>query len=262
MTARRNNFDGGTTGATITTSNSALGGDAFTVGNAPVGTTVCYGNAGALGLVRPTAEYVMQHQVGGTANAAYMGWNNLGTPTQMWARFYVYLTDTSVHSGNSDQCLFTFDNSAQTGAVAVMLRNTASPAVFYLYEINGNTQTLTTTTATAGVWHRVEVRVQVGAGTTGSADLRIYTDSAVDSDTYTETVGQTGKNYALTTLNEGLLGSYVFNGTTQQINTPTVYFSNLEINDSGYPGAAPFRVGKGAPTGNLSSPIAVHTAVA
>jgi hypothetical protein len=105
------------------------------------------------------------------------------------------------------------------------------------------------------VWHRIEFHVLMGA-TTGQSDLSLYTYPDADDDVgnYTEQIVQTGATYGASPATQYILGQ----GWAIQHNTPDTYFSNWEINNTGYPGPEPFRLGTGSPNGNMTNSVAIH----
>lgn len=255
-----NNFDGGVTGSQITTANSGVNpaDNAFTyVGQSNTGTCQ-YGNVAALGLNRSTAEYVMAMASGATSSAtAYVGYNAtfLSTLTTYWTRFYVNFSSLLANS-TADTCLFSSYHTSGLPGVTIFLSCTPAPP-FQLYIWNGYSSTFSqmTTAIVAGVWNRIEFTATLGTST-GSASMSLYAGSNADGVTPDETVTQSAQNYGTTTINSASIGmDYGW-----QTNTPTVYFSNWQINNTGYPGPAPFRPGAGCP-GILTNPIAIHSDV-
>jgi hypothetical protein len=129
---------------------------------------------------------------------------------------------------------------------------------FYIYNHNtGLASGISALTRSASTWYRVEFHTLLSSSTTGVADLYIYEGNASDGVTPTASLNLTGQNYGTTTIDTCSLGEDVI----YQTNTPNTYFSNWEVNDTGYPGPAPFRQGLGSPSGNLTNPIAIHTDV-
>lgn len=257
MVALRNNFDGGTDGVTITTGNSgASGGNAFDAcQGAGSGVAVKFANVASNNLDRQTAEYVMLIDTGSsvTTNPA-VAWNatSLGTNVTMWVRFYVYFSTVGFNS-DGELPLFAAYNGSPTNGISVWLEAGSSPPWSFMLLNNGTgLQTIGVVSPTAGTWNRVEVRTTLSA-TVGSTDLYVYMGADADSDTPTEHIIQSSQNYGTTAVNTLALGQ----GVGFQLNSSPTYYSNWEVNNSGYPGPAPFRPGKGVP-GILTNPVAIH----
>ena len=88
MTTITNDFEGGTSGTSITTGNSGPpSGTAFDAVNIGTGATVAYSAAHAAhgGLSALITE--------GSASSAYLQWSTaMGTQSQLYGRVYLYLT--------------------------------------------------------------------------------------------------------------------------------------------------------------------------
>jgi hypothetical protein len=254
-----NNFNGGPDGTTISTSNSNQYGDtAFNTVNS-ASNTLQFASVGLNGLDRPTAEYVLRMQTGSSAYTPYVMWGSatLGTQSQMWTRFYAYFS--TVASNASDLCLMWFSANALSDISSVWLRTSSSPYYLYVQASTsaGSTKTLMSTPLAAGEWVRVEFTSTPSTNFTGINDLYLYQGDDVDTVNYTDHAGQTGLYTGNTSYNTIQLGqSSNFGGG--QANTPAVYFSNWEVNNTGWPGPAPFRQGLGVPMNNQPNPIAYH----
>lgn len=256
-----NNFDGGVTGSQITTSNSgADNGNAFTYVSQTNSGVCQYADVAANGLNRETAQYVMAMSTGATAGpTAYVGWNasSLGTLTTFWTRFYFYVSALSPTGPNDDTNLFSAYLTSGVPGVTIFLQcNPAPPYNLYIWNGYSSVQTTMVTALAAGIWNRVEFTATLGTST-GSASMSLYQDPNSDGAVPTETISQSGQNYGTSTINTTTLGMDYGSG---QNNTPVIYFSNWQMNNSGYPGPAPFRAGKSCP-GILTNPIAIHSDV-
>jgi hypothetical protein len=86
--------------------------------------------------------------------------------------------------------------------------------------------------------------------------MLFYADPGADGITVTDTINQTGNYTGAIVSNFGLGFS-----TTHTQTVPTTYYSNWQLNTTGFPGPAPFRQGLGSPMGNLPNPIAIHSDV-
>jgi hypothetical protein len=254
VTVLRNNFDGGPDGTVITTANSGQvpGNDAFDAVQ-PQGSGMSMQFASAAALGRPTAEYVMNIATAATSGQLNVIWStSMGTQTQVWWRYYMYLVALPTTTANNPT-IFEQDNGAAYGGVLLINKATNSLRVV----VGGGTGSPFATGAvalSAGRWYRIEGRYQCGTGSSGSCDVRLFDDP--DSDVPVETISLSGVNMGTVSASSFTFG-WIFN----DVNYPHMYMSGLELNTTGWPGPLPFRVGKGAPAGNLSSPVAVHAAV-
>lgn len=254
MTVLRNNFDGGTAGVTITVANSAPGGDPFdSVSSTGTGAVVRFVSA----TDRPTAEYVMETSTGATATTPSVVWStSMGAQGTIYTRWYAKFTVIPT-SGNNDNVMFMVWSGA-THCCSIWMTNldhTLDSAVMGQVTIltsPGSTSLPMTTVIAAGLWHRFEFKATMSAST-GVGELRLYAYPDTDSDTPTETLSVTGQNFGAASANSFRLGCA--NPLSSQ--TPTIH-SGWELNNTGWPGALPFRPGKGVP-GILSTPVAVHT---
>lgn len=252
MTRLINNFEGGPDGTTITVANSDQTGteNAFdNLDSSGTGNVLKFKSAATLN--RPTAEYVMRIATGSTINVyPDVRWEtSMGAQSQIWTRFYVYFT--SITSNLRDLNLFTAWTSATTNGVGVYIQNSGAPISFAILNLKTGVITYMPTVITAGAWHRVEFRATLSA-TVGSADLTYYSGDSVDSEDATDTVSITGQNFGSATANRFTLGP----DWSYQANMLDTYLSNWELNNTGYPGPAPFRQGLGYPTGNLTNSVA------
>jgi hypothetical protein len=255
MALLANNFAGGPAGTTLSPSNTGqYGDDAFNIvaGTGAAGVVLRFKDASTL--ARPTAEYVMELSTGSTLTVfPNTEWNSFGSFPELWMRFYVYFTAVSASVNDFNLSVFA-NGAATTGVIALYARTTVSPITLAIQNTNTSLITYPATPITAGVWHRIEMHVSLGAGSTSYTDLRYYSGDNVDTDTITDSVSQASQNYGATTLDIAGLGQW----WTNQKSTPTTYFSNWEISTTGWVGPAPFRQGLGYPAGNLTNPVAIH----
>jgi hypothetical protein len=257
MVAIFNNFEGGPSGTSLTAANSNQTGTQNAFNTVAAGTLqLLYADAGQLG--RPTAQYVVKLTSGSPGDYQYASWSTamgIAKP-QIWTRFYFYVTSTATVAGVDDLNLFTVSTAANVDLVGVYLRNTSSPAIMQIFNCGTNAFANGSVTILPNTWNRVEFRCLI-AGGAGSADLFLYSGLDVDTDTATEHVTQTLQNYGSTNMGIYTIGNF----HNFQTAAPVTYFSNWALNDTGYPGPAPFRLGHGSPAGNLTNPIAIHSAV-
>lgn len=251
MPTLRNNFDTGPAGTTITAVNSGTvaGNDAFNVVSPTgSGTILRYTDAGSMG--RGTATYVMETKTGATATDNGVLWStSMGSQSQIWWREYIRPTALPASSGATSMPIFECDNGS---VYMVVVHYEASSGRLEFNDDPGvaPVSILTTNSLPLNEWCRVECRIQFST-TTGNFELRLYLDP--DSDTPTETISGSNLNLHAATAN-----SFAFGSPFSVANKPTTYYSGLELNNTGWPGPAPFRLGKGFPMMNLSNPIAIH----
>jgi hypothetical protein len=240
-----NNFDGGPDGTTLTAANSGqFGNDPFdTVAKTGTNTILRYSAAQG----RPTAQFAMEASTGAASGTAYEYWAaSAGNQSQVWTRVYMYWT---AWSPLTTQIVF-YCESVAGGGPCFYVFVEASTGKLMMCNAAGSPRVKTTSGVILNSWFRVELRVQFSA-TTGNGELRYYEDA--DSDTETESVSFTGANLAASTADY-----YIYGYAGASSNLPTMYLSGIELNNTGFPGPAPFRPGKGVP-GVLTNPIAVHT---
>jgi hypothetical protein len=245
VTVLRNNFDGGPDGTTLTAANSGQvpGNDAFnSVTTKTASNIIQYTDAS--GLDRQTAEYVLECSTSAVAQANCAWTTSMGSQTQIWLRLYFYMTATPT---TNDMCIFESDNgSAYAGCIYVE----ATTNKMYVSRANTGALLTMTTPAPLNKWLRIEAWFSFST-TAGDAELRLYTDA--DSDAASETISL-GTAWVTNNANAFAFGQPFATG-----NKPTTYFSGLELNNTGWPGPAPFKV-KGVP-GIQPSPVAVHSDV-
>lgn len=242
MTLLRNNFDGGPDGTTITAANSddIPGNDAFNTIGGPTGTgVVCQYSDN---FARPTAEFTSYFKTAAVASAPCVGWStSMGSQNQIYFREYL-LYNTAFPTGG--EAIFECDNGAVYCAFLAMSQTGEISALNSPQTV----QNVFTTSAILDNWFRLEGRIQFSA-TTGNYEIRLYMEA--DSDTPTETISATNQNLGAASANNFLFG-YAFGAT----NLTPMYVSGLELNNTGWPGPAPFK-NKGVP-GILTNPVAIH----
>lgn len=248
MTVLENNFDGGPAGTTLTAANSAQGGDAFDlVQNAAIsGVVMRYSATPA----RPTAEYSMEISTGATSATPKFNWStSMGAQAQVWARFYLYYS--SLPTGNKCYVWRAESTGSATG-VCSMVGIEPSTARVFVCNFDATVFAYTTATVVAGSWMRIEARVQAST-TTGNADVWLYEGDDVDSVDVTDSIVMSGQNFGAASAT-----NYLYGYTSSAANWPQMFMSGVGLSSQGPLGPLPFRLGKGSPSGNLSTPIAVH----
>jgi hypothetical protein len=163
-----NTFEGGTNTTAISAANSAgASGNAFdsVVGTAPTFSTT-HAAHGTLAMTSATAAQSMVQWVA-----------SLGTPTEIWSRFYLFLT------GNPSVALpvmWARDSTNAANASGLRVNTTSNPGVLANATFVNFTSVIPATT-----WVRVEVHSLITGGTTVTTDARYY--ATADSVTATET---------------------------------------------------------------------------
>lgn len=246
MTTLRNNLDGGPAGTTITAANSGQvpGNDPFD-GTLKTGANTVF--AFDTAFARPTAEYTMLVSTGAASGHGLGYWTtSMGAQSQIWIRLYCYFD--VLPNNFTSPIVFLAETASGTGC-QIGINSVGSRELFL--ESGGGVNVKTTAGITAGNWFRVEARMQFSA-TTGNADLEWYQEA--DSDTPTETISFSGQNFKASTAINYYIG-YVNTDT----NMEALYLSGIELNNTGWPGPAPF-ITKGVP-GIQPNPIAIHQAL-
>jgi hypothetical protein len=257
MTTLRNNFEGGPHGTILSTTNSGQHGDsAFNAIGTTTGTGVLnqFADITVSGLIRPTAEFAWKTATGSTPVTPYVAWTtSMGSKTQIWTRFYWNTASLSLTSDNNVNLFTAYNTASAAWGVAVWLNQLSDPHALFIYNMFTGAQVVMTTLPSIGDWNRVEVRATLST-TIGSADLYLYRGDIADTDTPSDVVSMAGQNFGTGTAN-----AYILGPAFSVANMDAMYFSNWEVNDTGYPGPAPFRAGRGVPSGNMTNPIVVHS---
>jgi hypothetical protein len=258
MTVLNNNFNGGPSGTTISAANSGQFGDnPFDgVDSSGTGTVLTFQDAGVLGLNRPTASFVMEVSTTINNTTPSVWWTtSMGTVGEFWTRFYLNFSGLS--TAVTDFCLFEATKGVQS-CCSVWLQTSTTPHCLQIQDHVGvNTVNMTIGTVAPNNWYRLEFHaLMTTSSNSGSSQLYLYSGADVDTNNYTDTISQTGANYGTALADTYILGC----NNTPQNNTPASYFSNWQLNTTGFPGPAPFRAGKGCP-GILTNPIAIHSDV-
>jgi hypothetical protein len=248
-----NNFSGGPDGTAITAGNSGQFGDNAFDGVAAAASdgVLGFADCNANGLARPTAQYALEVATGASApEKPFVTWTtSLGSQTTVYSRFYLWFS--SMAPTTYDQALFELYVSGILVNVSINLGTSTSPIVMYLYS-NAAVTTRAAVTPVADAWNRVEFYANIlSANSTGT--LNLYYGDDVDTNNISDSATQTTANYGYTYTNAVALGQL---GGTQYA-FPPFYVSNLQVNNYGWPGPAPFRY-LGSP-GYLPNQISPHT---
>jgi hypothetical protein len=214
-----NNAEGGTNQTTVTTANSGgTSGTAFNVVNSTSSTVVFDSTQKAGG------TYSIRTAVGATSSVANFGWTTaLGTPTRVYGRVYFRLPSIVVNREiirwrRSTTQIARLRVDLDTGVLELRQGNNAAPAT------SGGTGTVP---LSANTWYRVEWDIQAGTLTN---TIRLFLG---DSATPLETI--TGNGVFATT---GTITEVMFGQFTSVSNVGDMFFDDIVVNDTGYPGPA------------------------
>jgi hypothetical protein len=212
-----NNFEGGTNGNTIATSDTGSG-NAWDAVTLPAGTgTLTYDTAHTYGAL--AGKLVC----GTTSTTAYLQWSTatLGSITgDAYGRFYVYMTSNPFNI--NAQCLFR-NNGTNRCRLSI---NTAGK--IEVRDKSGVVQATSTNSLALNQWNRVEFHVTF-ATSTGFMEVKLFQNA--DSTTATETLTSASNlDFGGTTNNEFLIG-WVSSQTSR-----TQWLENIVWGAASYPG--------------------------
>jgi hypothetical protein len=216
-----NNFEGGTNGTTISTSNSGgSSGHAFDVVTISATAALAYSNTTAAhGLLSMVAS------TGATAGQALAEWsrNSVGFQVGLWGRAYINLSGYPT----SADSVVSFINGA---TVLARIQVTGSGKIALENSPGSNIVTFTTVIP-KNQWVRVEFSVYFPYGTAnGSMDVRLYL--VQDSLVITEEHAFTGLNLGSLQPDEVLFGW----AGAADANQPSMYMDDLQVNNVTWPG--------------------------
>jgi hypothetical protein len=253
MTVLNNNFSGGPAGTMITTSNSGQFGDnAFNATGYSTTNPVEFYDVAANGLNRETAQFVMGITLVNTSGTApYVYWSSsMGSQSQIWTRFYIYWT--SIAQTTYDQIVFTTLSSITTTVSLYLQTSSATNQVLYLKDHGGNTA-MFSQVITPGEWCRVELNINY-SGSSAQGYLFIGANSDGDLSDYDDSATLSGASFGSSSSNLFAIGYPItISGETAAL----TYFSNWQLNNTGYAGPAPWYF-QGSP-GFLPNAVAPHT---
>jgi hypothetical protein len=165
-----NTFEGGTSGTTVSTSNSAAPGDTqFTAIGSGTGTSIAFDNS-----TSAHGSLSAKVSTGSSVQASYAAWNLSGS--QLWFRGYFYFTAFPASSFRLVEWVAT---STYCGSV-----NVNSSGVIALDGSAGTDVLTTTNTIPLNQWFRLEGFL-TGSATVGQLSVSLY--EQVDGTTATET---------------------------------------------------------------------------
>lgn len=149
-----------------------------------------------------------------------------GTPLTLWGRFYLLITVTPTIGARIPQFFSPTSAGASSGFVLV------STAAKIQTNAKGGTNILSTTILTTNTWYRLEFKHTLVVSGTCTTDCTIYLG---DSTTATETMTQaTGTGVSTdTSINKVQWGS------TAATPADTVFFDDVQVNATGFPGPSP-----------------------
>jgi hypothetical protein len=219
MTTLVSNFEGGTSGTTVTTGNSGgISGNAFDAVNIGAGGVCAYSNTYA-------AHGQLSCQVSTISNAVACGWNtSIGTPTQIWFRIYLYFTAAPTAA---DTRFFTVTNTGGTGQARFSI---SASSKFETLNNTGIVINATTNSVPVNKWIRVE-GMAIMSATVGQTQLSVYLDGA-DAATPTETITSAATQNTLS----GTLQSYLFGPGSGTVNVGPYWIDDIGVSTTGYLG--------------------------
>jgi hypothetical protein len=213
-----NSAEGGSSGTTVTSVNSGgTSGTAFDSVGLGTGVTLTFDNTQA-------AHGSLSYKVTtpSTAAASYLVWSSFGTVSQLWFRFYIYLTSNPATS-------FRVWEAVATGTLCGGIRVNTN-GTLYAFDTNDSTIASTTTTNTLALnaWNRVEGYI-IGSATVGQIQFSLY--KTLDSVTPTETkTSATTVNTASASITQAWQGVAYINAST------TLWLDDLGVSSVGYLG--------------------------
>lgn len=228
MTGKGYTAEGGTSGSTVTTSDTGSG-DAFSVATAGTGGTLVYDTTHAA-----HGTKAIKYQSGATSTSVYTAWTGLSMATVKF-RISVYITSVTV----SSMIIRAAASAAQRFRVIV-----ETDGKLHIRD-QGNTQiAISTANVPLNAWF--SVRGEVTAGTSAAWNIRYYT--SIDSVTATQTFsGSTGNFLA------GNFDEIRFGIGANTASVAAFWLDDHAIDDTTSPGVALITV---TPSG-LAVPVAL-----
>lgn len=211
------NAEGTASGTTVTTVNSATGGDAYTTVNIGAGCAFTFDNGFP---AHGSNAYKMS--VGGTSTTVSGIQTFTGVAGAVTGRFYLYVPTVSG---------FGYTNAG------VRLRGAGAQSGRYCFDALGRLLIKDSGNSVVGTgavsmlldsYYRVEFTMTKGASSTASCDLYLA-DSAISLDT----VSVAAQNFGTNNIDEFGIGCF-----TATTNVGPFYFDDTVVNDTGRPGPA------------------------
>lgn len=214
----RNNFEGGTSGVTVTVANSGgVSGTALDLVNIGTGATCAYDNTRAHG-----GTLAVKMATGATAATTFIEWKTgVGTLTTMWGRAYIYMTANLLGQSRLFEA-----RSATLVAGTVRIETTGKITA------GGTTGTAVTTVAAVALnqWVRVEWKM-IASATVGQVEIKLFNNA--DSVTPTETVTS-----AATLNTKATFDEYKFGPSASVATFGPAWLDDIGISPTGYMGPA------------------------
>jgi hypothetical protein len=241
MTVATNDFEGGSSGSTITTGNS--GGTGQNAFNSVVASTLVTPNSPTFDNTHTRGSLAAKFNTGATAAQQFVSWTTaVGTlTTDFYARLYIYITAAppanirmlTAHEGSS---LHAGLNLTSGGGVRLLSSSAAAIGTELALDLNA--------------WNRVEVKFPMGATST----LELRTHKGANLDTTTVTGSTTGTNVAGRTQVDTYRLGHSIAGTATNYSW---WADDLAMGDNGaYLGPAP----AGIPLTNFGRPASTVAA--
>jgi hypothetical protein len=218
-----NTFESGqSSGTTITTGNSGgAAGDAFDIVSIGGTGTVTYDNVHiAQGLL--AAKFVCDATTGAGVTTDYQ--TKVGTPTEIWGRFYLYIT-AQLAAGNT----FTLFGAERSGVGACGLVNlTPFGGVTTRIQVENAVSTKVNTGIDVPLNQWVRVEFHMLLATSGQVDAKLWTDP----------LATTGENTATVTGDTRGFTDRVYFGNRGMPSATgyTHWMDGIHVNATGYPG--------------------------
>jgi hypothetical protein len=232
-----NNFEGGSSGTTITTTNSnGISGAAFDVVSIGTSATLAFDNTEAAhGLLS------MKVATGGTSTTSLAEWTfSEGPQLTIYFRLYLFLSATPTAAISP----FMVRSGASVAASLLL----TTPGTLQLRDGTNTTQVTFTTHPPTGSWYRIEGYVTGASGTGGAISASLY--SPLDSLTPVETHTVTGINTT------GAISAYWFGQANTVASSGPFWIDDIGISPVGFLGPAAFPpVTSGPPLTALDGPV-------
>jgi hypothetical protein len=201
-------------GTTVTTGNSATGGDAFDVVTiSGSGATFTYDNTNVHG-----GSLALKHTAPAVASAEQFQWTTLTSRTTYWVRFYLYITATTPPSCH----LVMFRNGSSMSSGVIL-----NPGRTLTLDDSTFSGRVSTSNAVAlNQWVRIEFKA-ICSATVGQMELKLF--NSAESTTPTETVTSTAAwntNTAITRMDFGYNATGAF----------TFWTDDIVVENAAYPG--------------------------
>jgi hypothetical protein len=219
MTVLVNNFEGGTSGTTLTLGNSGgASGNAFDVITIGSGATNAFDNTQAA-----HGTLAVKIATGASAVSSYNRWStSIGTVTQAWVRMYLYFT--AVPTAITRVMGYATSGGTTCGIIAI-----GTTGKIQFFNSSGSAIITTANTIPTNAWFRVEAFL-LGSATVGQMQLKTFTTS-MDSTTPNELLTSTA-----TQNTAGAPGLFSFGQISNTASVGPFWMDEIGISTTGYLG--------------------------